>query len=68
MNNKAPHHLALTSLSDEELLKRVFLDRNATPMEMEMAVRLEHALDELAAKPLSMDEVLRRWEANGTNA
>lgn len=58
MNNNAPK--VLTDLTDEELLRMVYLDMQATPMEVELARRLEHALDELAAKPVSLEAIYQQ--------
>lgn len=45
-NNKTYDHL-----TDEELLKEVYFSDTATLLEVELANRLEHVLDELAKKP-----------------
>lgn len=50
----------LIDLTDEELLKRVYLNLDASIMEVELARRLEHALDELAAKPVELEQILRQ--------
>lgn len=58
MNNNTPR--VLVDLSDEELLKMVYLDLKASAMEVELARRLEHALDELAAKPVRLETIYRQ--------
>lgn len=56
--------LVLSSLTDEELLKHVYLKVNPSFTEVELARRLEHALDELASKPVSIEQVLQQHGAN----
>lgn len=63
--NKNTHQAVLKDLSDEELLKRVYLDNQATPMEMELALRLEHALDEMASPPPSLEVLLCKHGGGG---
>lgn len=53
----------LIDLTDEELLKQVYLNFQASAMEVELARRLEHALDELAAKPVRLEQILKQREA-----
>lgn len=49
----------LDHLTDEELLTRVYMNTNSTSMEVELARRLEHALDEMASRPVSLEQILR---------
>lgn len=49
----------LDHLTDEELLTRVYMNTDSTSMEVELARRLEHALDEMASRPVSLEQILR---------
>lgn len=50
-----------STYTDEELLRHLYTGtRVLSPVEMELTLRLEHALDELAARPTSVDELLAR--------
>lgn len=51
--------VALYALSDEELLTRCYMSKVLmTPMEQELASRLEHALDELRTTPSGISDIL----------
>lgn len=43
--------LPLSTLTDEELLGRVYISNPVDPMILELAARLQHALDELHKPP-----------------
>lgn len=43
-------------LTDEELLKEVYMADTVTTLEMELAKRLEHALDEMAKPPADVQQ------------
>jgi len=46
-----------STLTDEELLMRAYTRREAlSPLELELSLRLEHALDALREKPLESPE------------
>jgi hypothetical protein len=49
------NYLLLSALTDEELLSNVYSNKDATQMEVELAARLQHALDELAKYPKAGD-------------
>lgn len=51
--------LPLSNLTDEELLTRVYLCKEPTPLATELAARLQHALDELAKKTDLYEMVMR---------
>lgn len=50
--------IPLSSLNDDELLGMFFItsQEKKTPMEMELAIRLEHALAELAKRPKQAED------------
>ena len=50
--------LPFSHLTDEELLKRVYLSTLSTPLVLELAARLQHALDELYKKRITLEDVL----------
>lgn len=57
MNNITP----FSSLSDEELLVHVFISKPVcTPLELELAARLEQLLDELETRPQGIGDFLLR--------
>ena len=52
-----------SGLDDEELLLRVYTSKPLlSALEIELARRLEHALDELAARTRSLDEIIATVE------
>jgi hypothetical protein len=53
-------------LTDEELLKEVFLADTITTLEAELARRFEHALDELAKKPKDVQQFVEGRYGNDT--
>lgn len=57
--------IPLSRLSDEELLGRLFItsQENKTPMEIELGIRLEHALDELAKRPKRAEDIADGYDA-----
>jgi hypothetical protein len=54
----------LSSLSDEELLLRAYLEKERNPLVTELALRLEHALDALEARTESLEELLDKHGEN----
>lgn len=55
--------MPLTQLSDEELLRTVyFAEQHRTTLEIELASRLAHALDQLAVRPTGVDDFISRLE------
>lgn len=47
------------ALSDEELLKDVYFSKPVrTPLELELATRLEHALDQLQPTTKTLEQVV----------
>lgn len=56
----------LSVLTDEELLSRVYVDREQhSDVVIELVTRLEHALDELSRPVRSVDTLMK--ELNGSN-
>jgi hypothetical protein len=56
--------LPYAGLSDEELLAKVYSDGDLkSAMELELAARLDHALQELARRPLGWGDVVTRKQA-----
>lgn len=55
--------IALSHLTDTELLQRVYMGKSnpaITPLALELATRLEHALNELAKPPLSVEDAVQK--------
>ena len=55
--------LPFANLSDEELLRSVyFAEQHRTTLEIELAARLAHTLDQLAVRPQGVDDFVSRLE------
>jgi hypothetical protein len=58
--------LPYATLSDEELLAKVYIDKDLrTAMELELAARLDHALQQLEQPPLGWGDVITRKQVVG---
>lgn len=53
--------LPLANQTDEELLKTVYLTKNVDTLTLELATRLQHALDELRKPPRHIEDILSRY-------
>lgn len=54
--------LPFSHLTDTELLGRVYLSPDMPALVLELAARLQHALDELSDNPPDLEAVLARHE------
>ena len=57
--------LPLSALTDEELLGRVYITNTTDPMVLELAARLQHALDEMRKPRVSLDAVIASVSTEG---
>lgn len=54
-----------STYTDEELLRILYTGKRVlSPIEIELTVRLEHALDELAVRPSAVGDLLMRHMMN----
>ena len=54
-----------SSYTDEELLRILYTGKRVlSPIELELTLRLEHALDELATRPHAVGDMLTRHMMN----
>lgn len=54
-----------STYTDEELLRLLYTGKRVlSPVEIELTLRLEHALDELAARPHAVGDMLTRHMMN----
>ena len=55
-------HPVLSILTDEELLRVVYTNQYSTDTERELAIRFEHALDDMKNPPSDLANVLTRTQ------
>lgn len=63
--------IPLSNLTDDELLGRVYISSDVSPLALELATRLAHALDELRKPKANINDILNRYgrsEPDGTNS
>ena len=57
----------LSTLTDSEILQWAYMTReNRSALEIELAVRLEHACDELRKRTMRVDDIVGRYAAAKT--
>ena len=62
-NDFLPH----SNLTDEELLSRVYLSNDVSPIMLELATRLQHALDELRTPKQDINTLLSKYGSEPIN-